>query len=113
MEGAEVCHRTRVDVLRVRRHVADLHFVDHALPQRAHRLRHGITPVNWNCTERAILADGAVKFEERDVYVSMRKSDVVRHVRNGSVEPFPTSDDLWTAGKDPEVGEIGEIRRAL
>jgi hypothetical protein len=23
------------------------------------RIHHGITPVNWNCTERAILADGA------------------------------------------------------
>ena len=55
----------------VRRHVADLHVVDHALPQHAHRLRHGITPVNWNCTERAILADGALKFEERDVHGSM------------------------------------------
>ena len=71
VEGAEVCHRTGVDVLRVRRHVADLHVVDHALPQRAHRLRHGSTPVNWNCTERAILADGAVKSEDRGAYGSM------------------------------------------
>ena len=76
--------------MRVRRHVADLHVVDHALPERRDLLRHGITPCLLDCTERAILADGAVKLEVRAYADQCRKSDVVRRVRNGSVEPFPT-----------------------
>ena len=42
---AEVRHRSDVDFLRFRRHVADRHVIDHAPPQRRHLFGHRGTRV--------------------------------------------------------------------
>ena len=45
VESGEVGDGVGVDLLRVRRHVAERHVVDHALPQRRYLLGHRCAPV--------------------------------------------------------------------
>jgi hypothetical protein len=56
MEDAEVCHGGNVNLLGGRRHVADRHVFDHALPQRRHLFTH-LVLLSIGLHERAILTD--------------------------------------------------------
>jgi len=49
VEGAEIGDRSGVHLQRIRRHVAEGHVVEHALPKRRNRLVHRLDSLCWRC----------------------------------------------------------------
>src|SRR5271154_1308079 len=87
---AEVLDGANVSGLSQRRHIAEAHVVDHALPQRRSLFWHGML-LSVELHKRAILTDARTtgrRLPRHSQSHKVREIYVVRSIGNGSVKPY-------------------------